>query len=89
MEPTHHGRGVGCRLVLAAAEEAQRRGAVRLTLHVMGTNTSARSRYEACGFEMEGVRRGEFRIEGRSVDDVLMALALPSSTEGDEDSPAR
>jgi ribosomal protein S18 acetylase RimI-like enzyme len=82
VHPGHQGRGVGRRLVLAAAAEAQRRGAVRLTLHVLGTNTPARNLYAACGFEIEGVLRGEFLIADCSVDDVLMALPLQSNTDG-------
>jgi hypothetical protein len=38
--------------------------------------------YESCGFRVEGVLREEFRIEGRYVDDVLMALDLLSSACG-------
>ncbi|MEU4248319.1 GNAT family N-acetyltransferase [Amycolatopsis sp. NPDC026612] len=32
--------------------------------------------YERCGFVTEGVLRGEFRIDGEDVDDVLMARSL-------------
>jgi len=32
--------------------------------------------YESCGFVVEGVLRGEFHVDGRDVDDVLMARAL-------------
>ena len=76
VHPTQQGRGVGRRLVLEATREAQRRGAARLTLHVLGTNAPARRVYEACGFKVEGVRRGEFMLERARVDDVLMALLL-------------
>ena len=37
---------------------------------------AARGLYEAAGFEVEGVLRGEFLLEGDYVDDVLMALDL-------------
>ena len=63
-------------LVAAAIEEARRRGARRLTLHVLATNHGARALYADCGFAVEGVRRGEFLLEGRYVDDVLMAVSL-------------
>ncbi len=69
-------RGIGRALMDAAIVEARRRRARRLTLRVLGPNTAARRLYEACGFEVEGVLRGEFHLDGKDVDDVLMALAL-------------
>jgi len=69
-------RGIGRALMDGAIAEARRRRARRLTLRVLGPNTAARRLYEACGFEVEGVLRGEFHLDGEDVDDVLMALAL-------------
>ncbi len=69
-------RGVGRALMDGAIAEARRRRARRLTLRVLGPNTAARRLYETCGFEVEGVLRGEFVLDGEDVDDVLMALAL-------------
>jgi ribosomal protein S18 acetylase RimI-like enzyme len=74
--PSHQRRGVGRALIDAAAEAARERGARRLTLRVLGTNTAARELYEACGFIVEGVQREEFLLDGRYVDDVLMARDL-------------
>jgi ribosomal protein S18 acetylase RimI-like enzyme len=71
--PDHQGQGLGRRLVEATKEEARRRGARKLTLRVLGPNIVARALYESCGFEVEGVLRGEFHLEGRDVDDALMA----------------
>jgi ribosomal protein S18 acetylase RimI-like enzyme len=68
--------GAGRRLVEAAIEEAQGRGAHKLSLHVLGTNTSARLLYEACGFVVEGILGAEFLLNGRYVDDFLMARQL-------------
>jgi len=76
VDPALQRRGVGRVLVGAAVEEARRRGARRLTLHVLGTNPGAQSVYAACGFVVEGVRRGEFLLGGEYVDDVLMAVTL-------------
>jgi len=70
------GRGIGRALMEAAIDESRRRGARRLTLRVLGPNTVARRLYDDCGFEVEGVLRGEFHLDGEDVDDVLMALAL-------------
>ena len=69
-------RGVGRALLEAVVEEARRRGARRLTLRVLGPNVAARKLYEQGGFVVEGVLRGEFHLDGRDVDDVLMARAL-------------
>lgn len=69
-------RGVGRALLRAACDEARRQGAIRLTLRVLGHNAPARALYEAEGFTVEGVLPGEFLLEGRYVDDVLMGRSL-------------
>jgi ribosomal protein S18 acetylase RimI-like enzyme len=76
VDPALQGRGVGRALVEAAAVEAASRGARRLTLRVLEPNVAARQLYDACGFVVEGVLRGEFHLDGEDVDDVLMARAL-------------
>lgn len=76
VDPQAQGRGVGRALVGAAQQEAVRRGASRLTLRVLAPNTGARRLYEACGFAVEGVLAGEFVLEGRPVDDLLMACRV-------------
>ena len=65
-------------LVEAAVEEARDRGARKLTLRVLGGNTRARQLYDGCGFIVEGILRAEFFLDGRYVDDVLMARDLVS-----------
>jgi ribosomal protein S18 acetylase RimI-like enzyme len=76
VDPELRRQGAGRALIEAAAAEAHRRGAKRLTLRVLGPNESARRLYESAGFAIEGVLRGEFFLDGRYVDDVLMALEL-------------
>jgi ribosomal protein S18 acetylase RimI-like enzyme len=76
VDPDHQGRGLGRALLDAAAAEAAERGARRLTLRVLAPNTAARTLYERSGFAVEGVLRGEFLLDGRYVDDVLMAREL-------------
>ena len=76
VDPREQGGGVGRSLLEGAITEARRRGARRLTLRVLAPNAVARAAYEASGFEVEGVLRGEFLLGGRYVDDVLMALDL-------------
>ena len=74
--PDHQGRGLGRALVQAALDAARERGARKVTLRVLAPNTAARALYESCGFVVEGVRRDEFFLDGRYVDDVLMARHL-------------
>ncbi|GGX72947.1 GNAT family N-acetyltransferase [Streptomyces hiroshimensis] len=70
------GHGIARALLRAAAEEARRQGAVRLTLRVLGHNAPARSLYASEGFVVEGVLPGEFLLEGAYVDDVMMGRSL-------------
>jgi ribosomal protein S18 acetylase RimI-like enzyme len=72
----HRQSGLGRKLVHAAVDEARARGARRLTLRVLAPNDAARHLYESAGFVVEGVQRYEFFLDGRYVDDVLMALDL-------------
>lgn len=76
VDPNQRRNGVGRRLVEASIGEARHRGARKLSLHVLGGNTSAQHLYEACGFVVEGVLRREFFLAGGYVDDVLMAFHL-------------
>jgi ribosomal protein S18 acetylase RimI-like enzyme len=76
VSPTAQGRGVGRALV---ERPRRRRGdAAAASCHcgVLGCNVPARRLYERCGFEIEGVLRGEFVLDGVEVDDVLMARLL-------------
>lgn len=77
VDPARQGAGAGRRLVEAAVQECRRRGARKVTLRVLGSNAAARRLYERCGFTVEGVLREEFLLQGRYVDDVLMARRLP------------
>ncbi len=74
--PAAQGHGVGRRLVEAAVAHAAANGAKKVTLRVLGPNEGARRLYERCGFVVEGVLRDEFELDGRLVDDVLMAYRL-------------
>lgn len=70
------GMGVGRLLIRAAVAEARSRGALRLSLRVLGHNTPARRLYESEGFVVEGIQPREFLLDGEFVDDVLMAREL-------------
>ena len=70
------GMGVGRLLIRAAVAEARSRGALRLSLRVLGHNTPARRLYESEGFVVEGIQPREFLLDGEFVDDVLMGREL-------------
>jgi RimJ/RimL family protein N-acetyltransferase len=76
VDPGHQGRGVGRTLIEACLAGARQRGARKLTLRVLGFNHRARRLYESSAFHVEGVLREEFLLDGRYVDDVLMARTL-------------
>jgi ribosomal protein S18 acetylase RimI-like enzyme len=81
VDPVRRRQGIGRALLDAAAEEAAGRGVRRLTLHVLGHNKTARAAYARSGFTVEGVLREEFEVNGRYVDDVLMArLIVPADS---------
>jgi len=73
VDPRFRSRGVGRALVEATIRELVSRGGRRITLRVLSTNPTARRLYEICGFVVEGVLSGEFILNGREIDDVLMA----------------
>ncbi|MFF2011435.1 GNAT family N-acetyltransferase [Streptomyces sp. NPDC058195] len=70
------GRGVARTLLRAACATARGDGANRITLRVLGHNAPARALYASEGFAVEGVLPGEFFLDGRYVDDVLMGRSL-------------
>lgn len=80
VDPDKRGQGIGRVLVDAVKREARSRGASKLTLRVLAPNTTARRLYDAAGFTVEGVLRGEFLLDGVLVDDILMACPLTSSS---------
>src|SRR5215469_875901 len=80
VHPSARRRGIAAMLLTAAVQRTRERGARKLTLRVLSTNTGAIALYERLGFTCEGVLRGEFIIKGRDVDDVLMAIPLQAHT---------
>jgi ribosomal protein S18 acetylase RimI-like enzyme len=76
VSPAHRRRGVAQALMEAAAREARAAGARKLTLRVLSHNAGARALYTRCGFEVEGVLRGLFLLDGSYVDDIRMARSL-------------
>ena len=76
VHPDARRRGVAASLLDAAEETLRERGTRKLTLRVLSTNEAAIRLYERHGFVREGTLREEFCINGRFVDDVMMAKQL-------------
>lgn len=74
--PDARGRGAASALLAAVEKHARDSGARKLSLRVLSTNDTALRLYERFGFRREGTLRDEFFIDGRNVDDVLMAKHL-------------
>jgi ribosomal-protein-alanine N-acetyltransferase len=75
--PAARRRGIGSRLVQAAAAEAAGQGARRLFLEVAADNGAALRLYRRAGFEQAGLRKGYYaRRGGERIDALVMARAL-------------
>ncbi|MFF0265126.1 GNAT family N-acetyltransferase [Kribbella sp. NPDC004536] len=68
--------GVANALMEATTEEARRRGARKISLHVHHVNEKARRLYERHGYVIEGIHPAEFLIEGTPIDALDMAKTL-------------
>ena len=76
VHPDARRRGVAATLLEAAEAQLRRRGTRKLSLRVLSTNERAIRLYERLGFAREGALLEEFCINGRYVDDVMMAKRL-------------
>lgn len=74
--PSRQGQGIGRALIEGALVELSTRGVTKVGLRVLAGNEPALALYRSCGFETEGVLRGEFRLAGQLVDDLFMARWL-------------
>jgi RimJ/RimL family protein N-acetyltransferase len=72
----HQGRGIGHRLLTALDAWAAEVGVSRLELTVMAHNERAIALYERAGYAREGVKREAIRVDGRSVDELVMGKLL-------------
>jgi RimJ/RimL family protein N-acetyltransferase len=74
--------GIGGLLLVEAERWAGGQGVTKLVLSVFPHNTAALRFYERHGFAREGVRRGQFRRLGVSIDEVLMARFVDGRAKG-------
>jgi ribosomal protein S18 acetylase RimI-like enzyme len=77
------GQGVGRRLIEAALARADERGLARVELTVHAENVAGQALYRSVGFELEGVLRNGWCLDGRFFDVQAMArLRLPAGAAG-------
>ena len=69
-------QGIGKNMINMSFEWAREVGIEKICLEVFSTNIHAIELYKKMGFEIEGVRKKQFKIAGEYVDDVLMAKFL-------------
>lgn len=75
------GQGVAAALLAAGERYSIEHGASKLSLRVLGSNAPAIRLYERAGFVREGTLADEFLIDGKYVDDLIMAKSLQTSRE--------
>lgn len=76
VDPAVRRQGIASALLTGAEELARSRGARKLSLHVLGSNTAALALYERRGYTVEGRYRDEFLIDGAYVDDLTLTKRL-------------
>ena len=64
VDPAHHRRAIGTRLLLALCRAAVAKGATALTLEVRVSNDAAQALYSGFGFAPAGVRKGYYADTG-------------------------
>ncbi|MEM0132299.1 GNAT family N-acetyltransferase [Acidiplasma sp.] len=72
---------IGTRLILEALKWAKKEGIKKVNLEVFSTNVNAIKAYRKIGFEYEGVRKHQFIIDNKYVDDVLMTFFTDTLNE--------
>jgi RimJ/RimL family protein N-acetyltransferase len=70
------GQGIGTQLFITMEEWARQHGLHRLELTVMTHNQAGLALYKRQGFEIEGVRKHALFVNGRYVDEYVMAKLL-------------
>lgn len=78
--PLARGRGIGRALIEAAIGRAWEQGFSRIELAVRTDNPNAKALYDRMGFEVEGLNRSAFRIDGQHYDAHAMALLRPEES---------
>ena len=74
--PGYRRRGLGRQLATKAIQAARAVGIERVELEVFATNEAAIELYRTLGFTTEGIKHKARKLDGRYVDNVLMALVV-------------
>ncbi len=72
----HRGRGLGERMLVECIRQAKSNGLEKVCLDVYSHNAAGIKLYEKLGFQYEGKRIKEAKIDGKLLDVVLMGLQL-------------
>ena len=72
----HRGKGLGSRMMEECIKQARANGLEKICLEVYSHNTAGIALYNKFGFEHEGVKLKEVKIDGRYFDNVVMGLLL-------------
>ena len=66
--------GIGSVLVESGLEWSKKRGIEKIILSCFSTNSAAIALYKKFGFNEESIRRKQFKVDGKYVDEIQMAL---------------
>jgi ribosomal protein S18 acetylase RimI-like enzyme len=72
IHPDFQGQNIGTELMHAVEQLAKANGKTKLSLRVLSTNEKAIHFYKKCGYLEQGRLVGEFYLNGRFVDDLLL-----------------
>ncbi len=70
------GKGYGTKLMSTLEKQAIENGITRLELEVSKKNKVAISLYQKIGFDMEGVKRSAFLVNGKYEDELIMGKII-------------
>ena len=70
----HRGKGFGSEMINRGIRWCREEGIVKLNLEVFSSNEDAIRLYEKLGFKIEGSRKGQFLVDEKYVDDVMMTV---------------
>ena len=73
---SHWGKGIGRQLLQSFCVWAGSNNFHRIELSVMENNTRAKSLYESCGFETEGIKQHSLLINGCYINEYYMAKII-------------
>lgn len=76
LEPGHRDRGLGKTMCETVIAWSRAQGLAWIDLGVFGPNRRAQALYRKLGFIEVGRVADRFRVDGESIDDIMMTLAL-------------